>query len=190
MKKIFFLLIFTLLLNCSNQKKVYWCGDHPCINKKEREAYFKKNMSVEVKTIKVSDIDKSEIRAITEQARLNEKKRIKKEKDLAKIARLEEKRKIKEEKALVKQEKLEEKRRLKEEKKLEKLSKLEEKRLKKSNKKLSKNKLSKKNENNEIKIDTGVAKVSFSTKEFSELIKKINQKNMFRSYPDINDIPR
>ena len=185
MKKIFFLLIFTLLLNCSNQKKVYWCGDHPCINKKEREAYFKKNMSVEVKTIKVSDIDKSEIRAITEQARLNEKKRIKKEKDLAKIARLEEKRKIKEEKALVKQEKLEEKRRLKEEKKLEKLSKLEEKRLKKSNKKLSK-----KNENNEIKIDTGVAKVSFSTKEFSELIKKINQKNMFRSYPDINDIPR
>ena len=94
MKKIFFLLIFTLLLNCSNQKKVYWCGDHPCINKKEREAYFKKNMSVEVKTVKVSDKDKSEIRAITEQARLNEKKRIKKEKDLAKIARLEEKRKM------------------------------------------------------------------------------------------------
>ena len=31
---------------------VYWCGDHPCINKKEKEAYFKKNMIVEKRNLK------------------------------------------------------------------------------------------------------------------------------------------
>ena len=38
-----------MIISCSLNKKVYWCGDHPCINKKEREAYFKKTMIVEVK---------------------------------------------------------------------------------------------------------------------------------------------
>ena len=37
------------MISCTNNKGVYWCGDHPCINKEEKEAYFKKTMIVEVK---------------------------------------------------------------------------------------------------------------------------------------------
>ena len=40
------------VLNCSNNKTIYWCGDHPCINKKEKEAYFKETMIVEVRDLK------------------------------------------------------------------------------------------------------------------------------------------
>ena len=36
-----------LLFSCSNNKSVYWCGDHACINKKEKESFFKKTMIVE-----------------------------------------------------------------------------------------------------------------------------------------------
>ena len=49
MKKFFFLIVFFFVLSCSTNKGVYWCGDHPCINKKEKEAYFEKTMIVEVK---------------------------------------------------------------------------------------------------------------------------------------------
>ena len=50
--KIFFFISFLFLLNsCTNNKTVYWCGDHACINKKEKEAYFKKTMIVEKKII-------------------------------------------------------------------------------------------------------------------------------------------
>ena len=45
-------MFFFLVLGCSNSKVVYWCGDHPCINNKEKEAYFKKTMIVETKNIK------------------------------------------------------------------------------------------------------------------------------------------
>ena len=42
--KHFILLIFTLLLfACSNDKKVYWCGDHACINKKKKKPILKNN---------------------------------------------------------------------------------------------------------------------------------------------------
>ena len=50
--KIFLLLSFLILaISCSSDKSVYWCGDHACINKKERKAYFKKTMIVEKKII-------------------------------------------------------------------------------------------------------------------------------------------
>ena len=45
-----FILLF-FIFSCSNNKVVYWCGDHACINKKEREAHFKKTLTVEVKNI-------------------------------------------------------------------------------------------------------------------------------------------
>ena len=55
MNKIYCLFIFLILVNCTNQDRVYWCGDHPCIDKKEREAYFKKTMTVEIKESKMKD---------------------------------------------------------------------------------------------------------------------------------------
>jgi len=54
--RIFYILLTLLLLsNCSNQKKVFWCGDHACLNNKEKKAYFKKTMIVELKVINKSE---------------------------------------------------------------------------------------------------------------------------------------
>ena len=218
MKKIFFLLIFTLLLNCSNQKKVYWCGDHPCINKAEKEAYFKKYMIVEVKKIdKNTKKNNSETEKLLLQAKEKEKKRIINEKELAKQAKLDEKRRKKEEKELAKQEKLDEKRRLKQEKQLAKQAKREEKIKKKEKSKISEDicikdqeicpdkqvEIVKKQElkNQEKITDESTYKVKnnkigdFSNEtilnksKFSDLVENIYKKNSNRSYPEINDIP-
>jgi hypothetical protein len=41
----------------------------------------------------------------------------------------------------------------------------------------------------EIVINTGIARINISSNEFKELVEKITNKNMFRPYPNINDIP-
>mgnify|MGYP001391511626 CR=1 FL=1 len=164
MKNLFFLFILFMIISCSSNKVVYWCGDHPCINKKEKKAYFKKNMIVEMKSIKSKNYkNNSEIEKIMQESQKKEKIRIKNEKDLAKQIKLEEKRQIKEEKDLAKQIKLEEKKRIKGEKKSykRKIYVNKEKQLKKA----------------EIDLD-----------EFSELVEKITKKNTFKPYPDINEI--
>jgi len=165
MKNLFFLFILFMIISCSSNKVVYWCGDHPCINKKEKKAYFKKNMIVEMKSIKSKNYkNNSEIEKIMQESQKKEKIRIKNEKDLAKQIKLEEKRRIKEEKDLAKQINLEEKKRIKGEKKSykRKIYVNKEKQLKKA----------------EIDLD-----------EFSELVEKITKKNTFKPYPDINEIP-
>ena len=95
MKNIFGFLIFFLSVACSNNDIVYWCGDHPCTSDKERKAYFEKTMIVEVKNINKLEKNKSEIEKITQQALIEEKKRVKNEKYLAKQARKDEKKKNK-----------------------------------------------------------------------------------------------
>jgi len=95
MKNIFGFLIFFLSVACSNDGIVYWCGDHPCTSDKERKAYFEKTMIVEVKNINKLEKNKSEIEKITQQALIEEKKRVKNEKYLAKQARKDEKKKNK-----------------------------------------------------------------------------------------------
>ena len=52
MKILFYLVIFFIFTNCATNKDVYFCGDHPCIDKKERGAYFKETMIVEIKEFK------------------------------------------------------------------------------------------------------------------------------------------
>ena len=37
MNKLFYLIIFFIIVGCSNNKGAYWCGDHPCINNQEKE---------------------------------------------------------------------------------------------------------------------------------------------------------
>ena len=72
---------FLLIFSCTSDKIVFWCGDHACINKKEKEAYFIKTMTVEVKKIgnknkkKYSDHEK-----ILQQTKIDKKKEIKNEK--------------------------------------------------------------------------------------------------------------
>ena len=158
MRNYYFVLIFFIIASCSSSKQVYWCGDHPCINKKEKISYFKKTMIVEIKELDKKKIRKnSEIEKITQQARLDEKKRIKDEKDLAKQVRLDEKKRIREEKDFAKQE-------------IER------------NKKTIKQK--------EVKQDTDIAKIDVSSNNvFKKIVEKITKKNMFRPYPNINDIP-
>ncbi len=51
-KNIFFFLIFVFIYSCASKPKtVLVCGDHVCINKKEAEQYFEKNLSIEVMVI-------------------------------------------------------------------------------------------------------------------------------------------
>ena len=116
MKILLYLFLLFIIISCSNTKKVYWCGDHPCINAKEKKAYFKKTMIVEIKEFdETANKNKSEVAKIMKQAKVEEKKRIKNEKYLAKQVRLEEKMRIKEEKKLAKQVELDEKKIIKKE---------------------------------------------------------------------------
>ena len=153
---------------CTTNKGSYWCGDHPCINKKEKEAYFKKYMTVEVRDIKKNSYkNNSEIEKLLKQAKADEKKRILSEKELAK------------------QEKLKEKRQIKEEKELAKQVRLEEKRINKDKKNIIKNKKSKKLKLNEITENKQLTKKSI---EFNELVEKIIKRNSLKPFPEINDI--
>ena len=168
MNKILILLIIFMNSACTTNKGSYWCGDHPCINKKEKEAYFKKTMTVEVRDIKKNSYkNNSEIEKLLKQAKADEKKRILSEKELAK------------------QEKLKEKRRIKEEKELAKQVRLEEKRINKDKKNIIKNKKSKKLKLNEITENKQLTKKSI---EFNELVEKIIKRNSLKPFPEINDI--
>lgn len=182
MKKIFILLCFLLLFSCSNSKKVYWCGDHACINNKEKEAYFKKTMIVEIKEIKRKKKRKTDIEKIITQDKKNtkvkedyeiiEENNTFDEKELAKQAKLDEKRRIKKEKELAKQAKIDKKKISKEtvlEKELEKVI-IEEDR--NSTKEIVAN------ENNDI-----------NSNKFRSMAERILKKNSSKSYPDINNVP-
>ena len=169
-----------VLTNCNNNKSVYWCGDHPCVNKKEKENYFKETMIVEVKTLnKKSKMSKSDFQKIKAQAKANSKKIDEEEKNLAKLAKLEEKRKAKEEKRLLKQSRLEAKKKIKEEKKLKKITKKQKKTLLKKDIKTPEKK---------ITLDVKILNVNIPQNKFDELVKGIMKRNATKPYPDINNI--
>jgi hypothetical protein len=50
--KIFYTFFFLLVFSCNTVKKEYDCGDHPCIDKKEFNEYFSKNLTIEIKSQK------------------------------------------------------------------------------------------------------------------------------------------
>ena len=186
-KSIFFTIFISIsIFGCSVGGAVYWCGDHPCINNKEKEAYFKKTMIVEVRNYNKDKIkDNSEIEKLLDQAKLDEKKRILSEKELAKQAKIEEK-------DFAKQIEIDEKKRIKEEKELSKQIEIDEKKMINENSKLQKQTgLGKKHLNEEkiIKVGSFNENVEISSNKFSELVEKIYKRNSSRSYPDINDIP-
>jgi len=178
-------LLFVLLISCTSAKKTYWCGDHPCINKAERESYFKKNMIVEVKELnKKNKKEITELEKIIQQARINEKKRIKDEKKLAKQIQKEEKRKKREEKQFVKKQ-------LKDEKKLAKQIQKKEKRKKKEEKQFVKKQLKDEKKSDEkITISNKIVIAEVFLSDFKKLMDKIIERNKSRDYPDINDMPK
>ena len=177
MKKLLLIFLPFLITSCNDSKHLsYWCGDHHCISENEKRAYFKKTMTVEVKELKKKKNSTSQVDEIIKQARIDEDKRINDEKDLVRQAKIEEKRRIKEEKDLVRQTKIEKKKITKEEEELIKEIKIEEDEI---NKKISKN-------TDKILI---VNDSKIEIIKFNELVEKITKRNLFRPYPDINDIP-
>ena len=205
--KYFIILLFILLLSCTNKNEVDWCGDHACINNKEKKAYFEKTLITEIKDLTKQKRKKSDFEIIKEKAGLDLDKekeeefedKIKvlsteEEKALAKELRLEEKQRIKEEKKLTKKLRLDEKKignEAKAEGDCTKLVKLHEKLKCKMDEKKA-NKAKSKKDDSKIKIEASVIndKDMDSSVEFNELVKKIHKKNLSRSYPDINDIPK
>ena len=205
--KYFFILLFIILLSCTNKKEVHWCGDHACINNKEKKAYFEKTLITEIKDLTKQKRKKSDFEIIKEKAGLDLDKEKEKEfedkievlsteeqKALAKQLRLEEKQRIKEEKKLTKQSRLDEKKignEAKAEGDCTKLVKLHEKLKCKMDEKKA-NKAKSKKDDSKIKLEASVIneKDMDSSVEFNELVKKIHKKNLSRSYPDINDIPK
>ena len=205
--KYFIVLLFLILLSCTNKNEVYWCGDHACINNKEKKAYFEKTLITEIKDFTKRKRKKSQFEIIKEKAGLDLDKEKKEEfedkievlsteeqKALAKQLRLEEKQRIKEEKKLAKQSRLDEKKignEAKAEGDCTKLVKLHEKLKCKMDEKKA-NKAESKKDDSEINLEANVIneKDIDSSVEFSEFVKKIHKKNLSRSYPDINDIPK
>ena len=163
MRVLLLLLTFFFILSCSNSKKVYWCGDHPCINNKEKQDYFKKNMIVEVKNINnKSNAKNTNMDKIISETQKSEKKRIKEEKKIAKQIILDEKKRIKEEKKIAKRKNKELNKQKKESKKLYTT---EEKSIEKTS-------------------------IKQSLNNFDEIMENIINKNKLKPYPDINNIDR
>ena len=203
----FIILLFIILLSCTNKNEVNWCGDHACINNKEKKAYFEKTLITEIKDLTKQKRKKSNFEIIKEKAGLDLEKEKEEEfedkikvlsteeqKALAKQLRLEEKQRIKEEKKLTKQSRLDEKKignEAKAEGDCTKLVKLHEKLKCKMDEKKA-NKVKSKKDDSKIKLEASVIneKDIDSSVEFNELVKKIHKKNLSRSYPDINDIPK
>ena len=180
MKYFFFIVLLFFVFSCTKNMEVYWCGDHACINNKEKESYFKKTMTVEIKNLGNNNkkaIPESDL--LKQQNIIKEKSTIKDDKKLAKKIRIEKKVEIREQKELEKQLRVEEKKRIKEEKKSAKA------------KKKSSHKIKKNTELNKIEeiIATNTNTLSSDVSEFETFVEKITKKNKFRPYPDINDIP-
>ena len=179
MKFFVIFLIMLIFASCSNTNKTFWCGDHPCINKKEKKAYFKKYKTLEVKEINKKNKEEiSNFQKIMDQAKKDQKKKIRDDKKIQKAKKLKEKNELKEQKRLTKKVRLEQKRKLNEQKKLKKHAKLQE---KKANKKIISH-----NKNKKI-IKTVDYKANLS--EYEKIVIRIKEKNMSKKYPNINYIP-
>ena len=174
MKTIILLFLLILITSCSNGKKTYWCGDHPCINKAEKESYFKENMIIEVRNIdKKNKKELSNYEKLMKQAQINQKNKVLEEKKLAKKNKEEEK---KRKKRIKKQSQLENKKIVKKQSKINK-----EKKLKKKAKTI------KKKDNNKQLAQIDKSEVSITM--FDQLLSDIKKRNALKPYPDINNMP-
>tara|TARA_A100001011_G_C14197475_1_gene794156 strand:- start:691 stop:1281 length:591 start_codon:yes stop_codon:yes gene_type:complete len=121
MKNIY-LIFLLLLVSCTSGKLTYICGDRPCVDKKEINEYFSKNMVIEIeiddnykdKTVDLVKLNtNANIEIDNDKSSINENKifeKINKIKEEKKIAKL----KVKEDRRLAKIQKKKDKKRLKE----------------------------------------------------------------------------
>jgi hypothetical protein len=195
--RIFFIsIIFFLLTNCVQNKRTFWCGDHPCINKAERKAYFQKTMIVEVKDFKKDkNINNNDLEKLMQEAGKKEKSRIRKEKNQKKQFKYENKKKVKEQRRLDKIAKKKEKENKKKEKKLAKkidkdLKKELKKRVKLTKEVQSDAVIINKNKKHNTKKTNNInnSQLNYSS-NFKDLVNKVVQRNSLKPYPNINVIP-
>ena len=187
MKKYIYFIFLIFIISCSSNKGVYWCGDHACANNKEKEAYFKKTMIVEVRNLDKNNKEPtSSNEKILNQTESGIKKKIDEEKELQQEVNLEEEEReiekqieiqeqtLKQQNEILEQEMVKEKEILKEETNTKKES--------LNTEKLEEKKLSTK--------DTVVETKEVKSRDFDELVENILARNSSRSYPKLNDIPK
>ncbi len=177
------LLIFCILFfGCSKTDSLYWCGDKPCRSIAEKNAYFKKTMTIEIKkSDKFDKIIKSNLELIKEQAGLEDKKINVQRKIFVKKNSSSEKRIIKNKKKLAKETRINKLKKIKKEKKLAKKSRtIMRKKKIKTEKQYRKKSSSKKY----VSI-----KRNKPSSEFRNLLNKIIRRNAHKPYPNVNDIP-
>ena len=185
--KLFYLLTFLILFSCNSIKKDYVCGNRPCIDKKDFNEYFSKNLSVQIK-IPIKNKDKN-IDLIKLNTSYSSLKKVEKtdEKKEAKIRLKEEKKKLEAEKIRILKErkinKVKKQNRLKYEKKTIKASVITE---KKSTKALEPN-MKKSNLENEIKKKNKQTKnITTKTPVESKIDKKIfANKGIFKQEDEV-----
>ena len=168
-----YFIIFSFIISCTPNNGVYWCGDHACVDNKEKEAYFKKTMIVEVRNLNENNSKSESVNEkIINESQIKEEKTDKK-------SYIEEKN-IKTESEIEKQIEFQEKIYLQQNELKEQIKLEEEERL---------NTRIKEQENS-----SSFAKVieinEISSKNFNELVDRILVRNNSRSYPKINDIPK
>lgn len=186
----FFLILLLFAINgCTNNDIVYWCGDHACINKKEKESYFKENMVVEIRKMKKSKKYISDLENIQKNAGLKTESSIDKESKLTKKNVVNDQDSISNEKMLAEKAFLKQKRLIEEEKALAKQVKLEEKELKKKNKELKKQKkIDKKKAKEPIIKNYEIASTEANSETFNDILEKIYEKNSNKPFRNINNI--
>jgi len=160
-KYLYLIFLFFTLISCSNgAKEVYWCGDHACINKKERKIYFAETMIVEVRKLdKKFELNKVEKDKILKAIKLKDKKYTKK------IKKNDDDSYANSEKLIIK-----------------KTKKNKKQKKKKYTKKKSKKWFFKKK-----KVDKSIYEES-SLSKFNDLANKISKQNESKDFPDINNI--
>jgi hypothetical protein len=182
MKLIYLIILMFFINGCSNNKSAYWCGDHECIDKREKSEYFKKHMVIEVKNLEKNQIKMTEYEKILAQSQENKKKLFTVNNDLTKINKKEEKFRNKEKKKIAKDLRKKEKKRIKNERKLVKINNKENKKKKPLKiKKIVKNKI--------LKAEQTLKKNIDNLSSFSDLVKEVKERNYNKPFPDINDIP-
>jgi hypothetical protein len=158
-----FLFFFLFFLSCNSlQKKVYICGDRPCIDKKEFNEYFSKNLVIEIKkdkNEKLKVIDLVKLNTDSSSLKNNNKKTNKQDLRLIKKA---EKEKLKADKRMLKETRKIEKAEKKIKEKEKKLRKKEKKQIFKASKpSIKKKEIS----NSQSEIKNEQAKVSVNKKK-------------------------
>ena len=172
---LFFSLIF--LISCSGNKYVYVCGDRECLDKKEADEYFSKNLSLEVRILnkdKDQSINLVKLNIKSSDNNLNEKSSNQKN---IKTPSMDDKKLLKEQRKLAKI-------KIKEDKKQKKkLSKINKKKIKK--KTISNKTEIKRSKNNIIYVDTNKLCADLNKCDIDEISEYLIKAGIEKEYPNI-----